>query len=74
MSYAKLRGRIREVFGTQESFASAIGIDASTLSKKLNGVSDWTTPEMEKACSALEIPIDQVHQYFFCIRSCENAI
>lgn len=74
MSYAKLRGRIREKFATQAAFAEAIGIDASTLSKKLNGASDWTTPEIEKACSVLEIAIDQVHQYFFCVRSCENAI
>lgn len=74
MSYAKLRGKIREVFGTQEAFALAIGIDAATLSKKLNGASDWTISEIERACNALSIRIETVHEYFFYRKSCENAI
>lgn len=65
MSYSKLRGKIREVFGTQEAFASEMGMDCSTLSLKLNGKSEWTRLEIEKACDLLFIPVVEVHLYFF---------
>lgn len=65
MSYSKLRGKIREVFGTQEAFAEAMGMDKSTMSLKLNGKSEWTMTEIEKACYLLGIPINEVYLYFF---------
>lgn len=64
-SYAKLRGKIREVFGSQDAFALDMGMDRSTVSLKLNGKSDWTRNEIEKACYLLHIPIEEVHDYFF---------
>ena len=73
MSYSKLRGKIREVFGTNENFSKALGIDLSSLSAKLNNKSPWKREEIEKACSLLLIPIEDVHLYFFCKKSCENA-
>ena len=42
MSYAKLRGRIREVFGTDEAFSKAMGLNKATISKKLNNKTDWS--------------------------------
>lgn len=74
MSYAKLRGKIREVFGTQEAFAAAMDMNAATISGKLNGKSDWTRAEMELACSLLGISVLEMHSYFFCPKNCENAI
>lgn len=65
MSYPKLRGRIREKFGTQDAFAKALGMDPSSLSSKLNGKTEWTRTEIEKACVLLEIPLDEAHLYFF---------
>lgn len=65
--YAKLRGRIKEKYGTQANFADAMGMDKSTLSLKLNGKSDWTSPEIEKACVLLEIPFAEAHAYFFTV-------
>ena len=65
MSYAKLRGRIKEVFRTNEAFAKAMGLDSSTLSAKLNNNSPWKREEIEKACGLLEIPIEDVYLYFF---------
>lgn len=64
-NYAKLRGKIREVFGSQEAFAGAMGMDRSTLSLKLNGKSDWTRLEIERACPLLHISIMEVPAYFF---------
>jgi hypothetical protein len=65
MSYAKLRGRIREVFGTNEAFAEAMEMDSSSLSAKLNNKSPWKREEIEKACILLNIPIEEVYLYFF---------
>lgn len=74
MSYAKLRGKIREVFETQKAFAAAMGMDAATISGKLNGRSDWSRKEIELACTLLNIPIEEMQHYFFCPKNCENAI
>lgn len=65
MSYAKLRGKIREVFGTNEAFANALGIEVSTLSLKLNNKSPWKREEIEKACDVLGVPVEEVYLYFF---------
>lgn len=65
MSYAKLRGKIREVFGTQEAFAKAIGISKSGLSLRLNGQVKWTADEIEKAKNALGFDAAEIGAYFF---------
>ena len=65
MSYAKLRGKIREVFGTETAFAAAIGMNPASLSAKLGNKSPWKREEIEKACGLLKIPIEEVHLYFF---------
>ena len=66
MSYPKLRGRIREVYGTQAAFAAAIKKDEATISSKLTGKTDWTRQEIETVCRLLDIPLIQAHEYFFC--------
>lgn len=65
MSYAKLRGKIKEVFGTIEAFAAAMNRDVSTISMKLNNKAAWKREDIEKACEILGIPIEEVHLYFF---------
>lgn len=65
MSYAKLRGKIREVFGTQEAFADAMEMSTVTLSQRLNGKVEWKTNEIAKACELLGIPLNEVALYFF---------
>lgn len=65
MSYAKLRGRIKEIFGTNLAFAEALNMDISSLSAKLNNKSPWKREEIEKACTLLKIPIEEVYLYFF---------
>lgn len=65
MSYMKLRGRIREKFGTQAAFAEAMGMSETTISAKLTRKTDWTRTEMEKACDLLDIPIVEAHLYFY---------
>jgi hypothetical protein len=65
VSYSKLRGRIREKFGTQAAFAEAMGKSTTTVSAKLRGAVDWTRQEIEDACNLLDIPATEVGSYFF---------
>lgn len=65
MSYAKLRGAIREKFGTQEAFASAMRRTPATICGKLAGKTEWTRQEIERACKVLDIPLVDAHHYFF---------
>jgi hypothetical protein len=73
MSYAKLRGRIVEKFGSQSAFAEAMGWRKALLSAKLNNKSEWGFQEVVKACELLEIPLSEAHLYFFCTKSYESV-
>ena len=52
--YKKLRGKIREVFGTEKQFAKALGISSTSLS------------QISRCCELLGIPVKEIGQYFFC--------
>lgn len=65
MSYSKLRGKIREVFGTQEAFAEAMGMTKSGISMRLNNKVKWTLDEVTKAVELLEIADYEIPAYFF---------
>ena len=64
-NYAKLRGRIKEIFGTQEAFAKAIGISSVSLSQRLNNALEFTQEEIFNSCAALNIPLNDMMSYFF---------
>lgn len=63
--YSKLYGKIREVYGTQEAFAAAIGMHKATLSLRLTGKKEWKLSEVISACELLKIPFEEAHLYFF---------
>jgi len=63
--YAKLRGRIKELFGTQDSFAKAMNLNTASVSAKLNEKTQWKREEIVLACQHLDIPLDDVSSYFF---------
>ena len=72
--YSKLRGRIREKFGTQAIFAAAMrdtGLNFSdcVLSQKLNNQSEWDQSEMTAARILLDFPAEEIPLYFFCHES-----
>ncbi len=64
-NYSKLRGKIRECNLTQEQLAEAIRINKGTLSAKLNGQFAFTTTEMLSIGAALNIPKNELGDYFF---------
>ena len=61
----KLRGKIREVFGSEREFAKALGIGHNTLSGKINNKYEWKQQEIYKASKILNIPVEEIHAYFF---------
>ena len=63
--YSKLRGKIKEVFGTQDKFAKALGISGATLSLKLNNFSEFTQQEMAASMRLFHEPARSVDKYFF---------
>ncbi|WP_028125179.1 DUF739 family protein [Eremococcus coleocola] len=63
--FSKLYGKIREVYGTQEAFANAMGFSERTLSLKLNNKVSWKTTEAGKACELLGLELNEIPEYFF---------
>lgn len=63
--YSKLRGKIKEVFGTQDHFANAMGMSNTSVSLKLNNQREWTQREIDKAAKLLRIEDNEITLYFF---------
>ena len=64
-TFGKLREAIKQKYRTLAAFATAMNMDVSTLSGKLNGRTAWKQSEIELACKLLDIPIENVGEYFF---------
>lgn len=65
-NFDKLKGKIKEVFNTQNEFADALGIAPNTLSSKLNNQSDFSSNEISKATKLLNIssPVEAWNIFF----------
>ena len=63
--YSKLKGKIVEKYGTQSNFATVIGLSERTLSNKLNSKKPFKQPEISSICSLMDIPDEEIPQYFF---------
>ena len=63
--YSKLLGKIKECGFTQAVLAERIGINKATLSAKLNGKFSFTVKEMLDIGMALNIPKNEIGDYFF---------
>ena len=71
--FGKVRERISIMFGTMDNFARVFGVNSATLSKKLTGRAKITKEDIEKFCELLEIPVEQIPEYFFYDMSCHLA-
>lgn len=54
-NFDKLKGKIKEVFNTQNDFANAMNITPTTLSAKLNNQFYFSSDEISKAVELLNI-------------------
>lgn len=64
-NFSKLKGRIREVLGSQEKFAEALGYSNVTLSRKLNNKIQFSVQDIARARRILEIEPKEISDYFF---------
>ena len=62
---SKLRGKIKEVFGTELNFCSKLGMAGSTLSAKLNNKAEFSRSEILKIVSLLKIDKKDIFEIFF---------
>jgi len=65
LNYNPLRGKIREVVGTEKAFAKAVGISRASLYSKMNMTTEFTTSEIMRSCEVLGIPKEEIWKYFF---------
>ena len=63
--YAKLRARIKEMYGTEGRFAEALNTTPISVSRKFNERTQFSSDDIKTWCSLLEIPIEEVGVYFF---------
>lgn len=61
----KLRGKIREKYGSEVKFAKSMGLSQATLSAKLNDKVDFTRTELIKMQELLNISDDEFRGIFF---------
>lgn len=64
-NYSKLKGRIKEICGTQDEFASRIGIGRVSLSQRLNNMLEFSQDEIFKSCDVLGLDKSEIPIYFF---------
>ena len=65
MDYRKVFGRMAELGMTQRGLAEAIKMGRSQLNLKLNGKYAFKQSEIEKICNVLQIPVEEIGNYFF---------
>lgn len=63
--YISLRCKIKEVFGTQDKFAKALGIGRVSLSQRLNNILEFSQEEIQKSCDLLGFSKNEIPEYFF---------
>lgn len=63
--YSKLKGRIKEVLGTQEKYAMGIGCSLTSANLKLNNQAEFSQKEMYQSMIVLKLDTELVTEYFF---------
>lgn len=71
-NFDKLKGKIKEVYNTQNDFANALGIAPNTLSMKLSNQFDFSSEEIIKAVELLKINTGEEAWNIFFTKEVEN--
>ena len=64
-TYAKLKGRIIEKFGSQKAFAEKIGLSQTSMSRKMNCETGFSQEDIIRWADILEIDRADYGAYFF---------
>ena len=65
INHDKLKGKIKEVLGTQGKLAEKMELDETTISNKINSNTYFTQKEILNICILLNIPFSEIPEYFF---------
>lgn len=63
--YSRLRGRIKEVCGTQDAYADKIHLGRVSVSQRLNNSLEFSQLEMLNSAEVLNFTTAEIPQYFF---------
>ena len=64
-NYAALRGKIIEKYGSQREFAKVLGFSEVSVTKKMNGKTEFSKSDMERWAELLDIKKSEIPKYFF---------
>lgn len=70
--YSRLLGKIKEKGLTQAALAKRIGLSESTFNLKLSNKRAFKQQEIVKICRVLDIALENIPLYFFCVKTSEN--
>lgn len=62
---SKLKGKIKEVLGTQDKYAEELGLARTSVSARLSGKIEFSQSEIKKSCEILHIQPKDIPIYFF---------
>ena len=62
--FLQLRHRIEDAGYQDQEFAAEMGWPGSVLSARLNGLTPWSMADAFRACSLLQIPLEEMSNYF----------
>ena len=68
-NYGKLRGKIREVYGSEKAFALDLGTTDTAMSLILNNKAQFRQDQIKRSCTLLKITPTKIGEYFFCEES-----
>ena len=66
--YSKLKGRVKEVLGTQDVFAERLGIGRVSLSQRMTGKLEFSQSEIMLSCDILNFDPREIPEYFFTLK------
>ncbi len=72
--YSKLKGRIKEVLGSNNKYAELLNLSEASISAKLNSKVPFSILEIDKSLEILNIPRDEIPHYFFVKKTEKNSI
>lgn len=64
-NYKRLKGRIREYYGSQENAAKNLNLSTTALNNKLNGKTQFTSDELFILINEMEVTPDEIKDIFF---------
>lgn len=64
-TYNKLRGRIVELYGSQNNFADKLGQSRNSVSKKMNCKTEFSQEDIVKWSMLLNVNVSEYGEYFF---------